>query len=328
MSTSEPVATPATAEQKKTRVQMIDVLDIFVPPPRVRNYFSKKLVEVEKHFELKQLKKKEDASSATSTASSSATQSDESSSRTGVTQDIRLSPEANAALSIVSSSLLVDVIKHAMNNALTANMKRVTVAHFLLQKLETLDSQSLVEHLPSVKHRLATMATQPAAPTKSKKAAAPAQPAEATQQAVEVAQLPADATASTESATQSADVDASKKDPEFITYVARAFADVKAKDTRYADLMLTNDFKVFLSAVLVEFVQSVATLSMVFIEAMDLKTIKHRVVMKVVKSMLVLHSRFDVFTTYRNTVEEKLKLYESYENDGKDTVELTDKPAA
>lgn len=311
MSTTDATQTTAAAEQKKARVQMIDVLGIFVPPPRVRNYFTKKLSDVEKHFELKQLKKKDDASSATAapTEVSSATPAAETS------QEIRLSPEANAALAVVSSSLLVDVIKHAMNNALTANMKRVTVAHFLAQKLESLDCQSLVAHLPVVKQRLATalQAAQQAEATlapRAKKAKSAAQQAEATS-------TETTATEATPESTQTESAD--KKDPEFMTYVARAFADVKANDTRYADLMLTNDFKLFLSAVLVEFVQSVATLAMVFIEAMDLKTIKHRVVMKVVKSMLALHGRFDVFTSYRTTVDEKLKLYESYEH--KDSAE-------
>ena len=333
MSSTDASQTPATADQKKTRVQMIDVLDIFVPPPRVRNYFTKKLSEVEKHFELKQLKKKDDSTQTAQTASSStAPSTTEEAASTEVTQEIRLSPEANAALAVVSSTLLVDIIKHAMNNALAANMKRVTTAHFLSQKLNTLDSQSLVEHLSSVKSKLAALATaQPATradkaaqqpggkqkktkikKTKKSKSADDAQPEATLQQAEEGTQQALAQVEAAEPTTEGDD--ASKKEPEFVTYVARAFADVKSKDARYAELMLANDFKVFLSAVLIEFVQSVATLSMVFIEAMDLKTIKHRVVMKVIKSMLVLHGRFDVFALYKTEVDEKLKLYESYEH--------------
>lgn len=301
MSTTD--STPATdnVEQKKTRVQMIDVLDIFVPPPRVRNYFTKKLSEVEKHFELKQLKKKDDSAQTVATTPAEDTNTDN-------TQEIRLSPEANAALAVVASSVLIDVIKHAMNNALAANMKRVTVTHFLSKKLETLDSQSLVAHLPLVKQKLAEMQVQ-ATQSSAKKSKKAADTTDDTPQST-------DATTDSESGD-----DDSKKEPEFVTYVARAFADVKAKDTLYASLMLTNDFKVFLSGVLVEFVQSVATLSMVFIEAMDLKTIKHRVVMKVVKSMLALHGRFDVFTSYKTTVDEKLALYEKYESKESTTAE-------
>lgn len=285
--TQQPTQQPTIEdEQKKAkRVQMIDILDIYVPPPRVRNHFTKKLSDVEKHFELKQLKKKEE-----SPASDAASSEDGS-------QEIRLSPEANAALAVVASSLLVDVTKHAMNNALSANMKRVTVAHFLSRKLEGLDSQCLVGHLPVVRQRLA-QADQPAQPA-----------AQVPAQAEPTAEQPA-----AEQSTESVDP---KKDPEFTTYVARAFNDVKTKDQRYADLMLTHDFKTFLSSVLVEFVQCVASSSMVFIEAMDLKTVKHKAVMQAVKNMFVMHGKYDVFQTYKTTVEEKLRLFESYEEERK-----------
>lgn len=285
--TQQTPAQPAGGDDSKRskRIQMIDVLDIYVPPPRVRNHFVKKLADVEKYYEFKsQAKKKEDVPAetpVTQDAAASPVQPAEES------QDIRLSPEANAALAVTSSTLLVSVIKYAMDNALASKMKRVTVAHFMARKLEGLQGSTLIKHLPVVQQHLSQSEESEAAEDKKEAAAATEQPA-------------------TEAAT-------SKKDPEFTTYVARAFNDCKTKDAKYAELMLTQGLKSFLSTLLIEFIQSVAPLSMVFIEAMDLKTIKQRVIMKVVKVLMTLSGDFELFNAYKQEVDEKLKLFESYE---------------
>ena len=126
------VNTPDVVQSKIKREQMIERLKISLPPPRVKNFFRKELIRLTPYYESTV---KNTSSTVVAGTTPLLTEEENVAAGTELDNKIRTSQNAYAALSIILSEILNNLIRHGMDNTIDENYKRVTVRLFLIQIL-------------------------------------------------------------------------------------------------------------------------------------------------------------------------------------------------